>query len=167
MPSKRSGVWVAVVSFALSCLFLVGLGLHMMWHSTVTLPREYDQLEAHGVPATAAVDECARGLGGGHGVGCRLRLSFDGSTRTWVYPENSRQFGGLLRGSPVAMLVDSRNPAIAYTVTDVRSRTNAGFGIVAGFGAFFACLGAAGIGFLAWLALPWRRRRRGLLTGEQ
>jgi hypothetical protein len=151
---------VAVVSLALTCLFLVGFGLHMMWHSTVSLPREYDQLEARGVPATAAVDKCARGLGGGHGVECRLRLAFHGSTRTWVYPENSRQFEGLLPGATVAMLVDPRDPVVAYSVTDVRGRTNAGFGIVAGFGVFFACLGAVGIGFLVWLALLRRRRAR-------
>lgn len=149
---------VSVAVLALVFLFLTGFGLHMIWHSTVTLPRQYDRLAGDGLPATARVDTCARGLGGGHGVACRLTLPFEGAVKTWVYPENSAQFEELPVGSPVAMLVDPRHPSITYTVTDVRAHTNAGFGIVAGFGLFFACLGLSGIGFVVWLARWWRRR---------
>src|SRR5438067_2355243 len=83
---------------------------------------------------------CCR-LGGGRGVACRLTLAFHGSSRTWVYPENSSQFEDLSAGAPVPMLVDPRDPRTAYTLIDVRAHTNTGFGIVAGLGAFFACLG--------------------------
>jgi hypothetical protein len=150
---------VALVVFPLVCLFFVGFGLHTMWQSTVTLPRQYDRLEAQGVPATATVDECAPRLGGGRGVACRVTMTFNGSSRTWVYPENSHQFEILPAGSSVAMLVDPRDIHDAYTVTDVSARTNAGFGIVAGVGAFFAAVGVAGFAFMAWLRLRTRRLR--------
>jgi len=144
--------------FALVCLFFAGFGAHMIWHSTVTLPHTYDRLERIGAPATATVDKCAPGLGGGRGVACRLTLNYQGSARTWVYPENSRQFQGLPIGATVSMLVDPGHPRTAYTVTDVDARTNAGFGVVAGLGFFFICLGLSGIAFMTWLA----RRFRGL-----
>ena len=150
---------VAVVVAVLVSLFFVGLGVHMIWQSTKTLPREYDRLSARGVAATAHVDRCATGLGGGRGVACQLTLSYDGSLKTWVYPQNSAQFEGLPIDAPVAMLVDPQHPRTAYTVADVRARTNAGFGIVAAFGAVFVCAGAAGLGLLGWVAWTLRRPR--------
>jgi len=160
VPRGRYNSSLAFVVFPLVCLFLVGLGLHAIWHSTVTLPRTYDRLAASGVPATAILEQCAPGLGGGHGVACRLTLDTRGSTRTWVYPENSRQFEDLPTDAAIPMLVDPRHAGNAYTVTDVRARTNAGFGFVAGFGVFFVGLGAAGLGLFGWLARLGRRRRR-------
>lgn len=138
VPLKVSGVVAALVS-----IFFVVFGVFTGWHSLVTLPRTYDNLEAHGVPATATLEKCARGLGGGRGVGCRLSLTFAGSTRAWNYPENSRQFEGLPVGSGVPVLVDSKNPGTAYTVTDVRARTNAGFGPVVALGIAFVLIGAS------------------------
>ena len=160
MSRGRAGSSAAVVVFPLVCLFFVGFGLHTMWGSIVTLPHRYDRLDAGGVLVPATIDECKRGLGGGRGVACRLSLTYHESDRTWVYPENSRQFYGLPIGSDVPMLVDPRHPSIAYTVTDVRARTNAGFGVVAGFGLALALVGVAGLGFFVWLVLLRRRRRR-------
>lgn len=135
-----------------------------MWQSMVTLPGQYDRLGDHGAQATATIDECAPRLGGGRGVACRLTMAFKGSSRTWVYPENVPQFEIRPAGSSVAMLVDPHDIDTAYTVTDVRDRTNAGFGLVAGVGLFFACMGIACFAFMAWLSLRTRRLR--LLDAE-
>ena len=132
----------------------------MVWQSTETLPHTYDRLETHGVPATANLLECANGLGGGRGLACRLTLDLHGSNRTWVYPENVAQFKGLPIGAPIAMLVDPRNVREAYTVVDVRARSNTGFGVVAGVGTFFAIVGAAGLALTGRFLLSQRRRRQ-------
>lgn len=135
---KVSGIVAGLIS-----IFFVVFGIFIVWHSLVTLPQTYDKLVAHGVPATATLEKCAAGLGGGRGVGCRLSLTFAGSARVWNYPENSRQFQGLPVGSRVPVLVDSKNPRTVYTVTDVRARTNAGFGPVVALGIVFVLIGAS------------------------
>lgn len=133
---------IGVVAILLS-IFFVAFGVFTVWHSLMTLPQTYDSLEAHGVTAMAGLEKCAPGIGGGRGVGCRLSLSFDGTTRSWNYPENSRQFRGLPAGSAVPVLVDPKNPRVVYTVTDVRARTNAGFGPVVVLGIAFVLIGIA------------------------
>lgn len=136
VPPRFYGVVAALLA-----VFFVVFGVFISWHSLVTLPRTYDMLQAHGVPATATLEKCAPGIGGGRGVGCRLALSFDGTTRAWDYPEDSGQFQGLPVGSGVPVLVDSKDPRTVYTVTDVRARTNTGFGPVAALGIVFVLAG--------------------------
>jgi hypothetical protein len=110
---------------------LVGIGVHGLVTSFVTRPHAYDVLESRGVVRQARVVRCAAGLGGGHGRSCELSLSYRGSTRTWVYGENSAQFDGLAPSTPVEVLVDPQQPGRVYTRTDVAARTNTGWGPVA------------------------------------
>ncbi|HET6916719.1 MAG TPA: DUF3592 domain-containing protein [Acidimicrobiales bacterium] len=151
VPSTLYGVVAALVA-----VFFAVFGVFIAWHSLVTLPRTYDMLQAHGIPSTATLEKCAPGIGGGRGVGCRLSLSIDGLTREWNYPENSRQFYGLPIGSGVPVLVEPSSPGTVYTVTDVRDRTNAGFGPVVVLGIVFMLLGIA----ISVVVLRVKRRLR-------
>lgn len=143
---KKAGVysviWIAV------CLFLIGLGIARFSSSRHSLPGAYATLEKRGVRATARIDECAPGLGGGRGVACRLTLRFRGRMKTWVYPEDSSQFDGLPTHAPVSVLVDPENPELVYTAVDVHQRTNTGD--VAYLGLFFAVPGALGLLAFGW-----------------
>ncbi len=135
---------------------MVGFGAFTTWDSLVSLPHKYDQLRSNGTQATAYLVVCAPGIGGGRGIGCRLRLSFDGQTRTWAYPEDSGQFEQLRPGAPVTMLVDPADPATAYTMRDVEARTNAGWSPPALFGVALTLIGLVA---LTWLARMARQLR--------
>jgi hypothetical protein len=146
--ARRWLVFYAILWSSL-CLFFVVFGGYTAWHSYVGLPHAYARLRAHGVRADASLVRCAPGLGGGRGVGCRLSLRFEGRTRAWNYPENSRQFESLPVGSQVPVLVDPSHPTTVYTVRDVERGTNTGLSSpVLWLGVVFAGLGLAG---LAWL----------------
>ena len=149
VPAARYGIGlrVGVASFVLVCLFVIGLGVYSIWNSVVSLPATYAALQESGVPANAKIDRCASGIGGGRGVGCELSLTYAGSRLVWDYPENSAQFARLPGGSLVSVLVDPAHPDTVYTVTDVRARTNTGFGPMAIFG--IACVLAGLLG--VWL----------------
>lgn len=134
--------------FGLVCLFFVGLGLHSIWNSMVSLPATYRLLNESGILTSATVDRCTPGIGGGRGVGCELSLSYKGARRVWDYPEDSAQFGGLRAGAHVPVLLDPRHPQTVYTVADVRARTNAGFSPVVGLGVAWIVAGAVGEWFL-------------------
>jgi hypothetical protein len=156
---RRASDWFISIVWALGFLVVAGLGARSLWETYVTLPATYARLEAAGVPATAVLQECRAGLGGGRGVGCRVSLDFRGAARTWDYPENSPQFDGLRPGAPIPMLVDPARPDVAYTVVDVRARTNTGLPSGA-FGEMLLLIGAVGLllGFQVDRAL-WRLSR--------
>jgi hypothetical protein len=157
---SRTRVVVSLAAVGLVLATLVGLGVHGLVTSFVTRPHAYDALESRGVVRRATVVECRAGLGGGRGRACELTLSYGGSTRTWVYGENSAQFDGLAPGAQVEMLVDPRHPDTAYTRTDVAARTNTGWGPVAFFsvGALVLALGLASA-LLTLLRMVRRRRQ--------
>jgi hypothetical protein len=138
---------------------LVGLGVHGLVTSFVTRPHAYDVLDSRGIVRQATVVECKAGLGGGRGRACKLSLLYAGSTRTWVYGENSAQFDGLAAGAQVEVLVDPRHPDTVYPRTDVAARTNTGWGPVAFFsvGALVLAIGLASA--LITLLRAVRRRR--------
>ena len=156
-PGVGLGLWTAIVCLGLLCLFFVGLGLHSLWSSMVSLPATYRLLNESGVLTVATVDRCAPGIGGGRGKGCELSLTYEGARRVWDYPEDSAQFVGLPAGAQVPVLVDPRNPQTVYTVTDVRARTNAGFGPIVGFGIACIAAGAAGGWFLVGAVARFRK----------
>jgi hypothetical protein len=158
--SRRFARSVPAVSWLVLCLFLVVLGIVEVVNATVSRPAAYARLEHGGVGATALFAGC--GVVDLRTHVCRLTLTYGGSTRTWRYSEDFPQFGHLAVGDPVPVLVDPAHPATVYTVHDVRSGDNAGFGVLAVFGLVLAALGIAGLAFFAWL---WRRTSR--TRGEQ
>jgi hypothetical protein len=128
---SRTRVVLSLGAAVLVLASLVGLGVHGLVTTFLTRPHTYDVLESRGVARQARVVECRSGLGGGHGRACELSLSYGGSTRTWVYGENTAQFAGLAPGAPVEVLVDPQQPGTVYTRTDVAARTNTGWGPIA------------------------------------
>lgn len=144
-----------VIVWVLVCLFFVVYGAFLAWDSYGRLPHTYARLRAHGVRTTAKLVECAPGIGGGRGIGCRLSVRFGSLLRTWNYPEDSGQFRGLPVGSAIPVLVDPSNPKTIYTVHDVERRTNAGVtSPVFWFGIILAAVGLAGFSWLVRLGLP-------------
>jgi hypothetical protein len=138
---------------------LVGLGVQGLVTAFVTRPHAYDALESRGVVRQATVVECRAGLGGRRGRACELSLTYGGSTRTWVYGENSAQFDGLAPRAQVVVLVDPQHPDRVYTRTDVAARTNTGWGPVAFFSVGSLVL-ATGLAAALLTLLGWVRRRR-------
>jgi hypothetical protein len=157
---RRLARSVPAVSWVVLCLFLVVLGVVEVVNATVSRPAAYARLEHRGVGATALFAGC-RVVDLRTHV-CRLTLTYGGSTRTWRYSEDFPQFRHLAVGASVPVLVDPAHPATVYTVHDVRSGDNAGFGVLAAFGLVLAALGIAGLAFFAW---RWRRASR--TRGEQ
>lgn len=123
-------------------LFFILFGFHQIISTTVQLPKEYARLQQSGIHTYARLDKCARGLGGGRGVGCQLTLTTP-QQYTWSYSEDSAQFEGILYGSNVPVLVDSHNPRIAYTVYDIDHHTNVHSPVIIGFGIVLILAGAA------------------------
>jgi hypothetical protein len=138
---------------------LVWFGVHGLVTAFVSRPHAYDALESRGLVRQATLVDCKAGLGGGHGRACELSLTYSGSTRTWVYGENSAQFDGLGPRAKVEVLVDPQQPGTVYTRTDVAARTNTGWGPVAflSAGALVLALGLAAA--LLTLVRAVRRRR--------
>jgi hypothetical protein len=139
-------------------VFFVVFGAFKIRESYDTLPHAYERLRTNGVRVNAALVRCAPGIGGGHGVGCRLSLRYHGGVRTWDYPEDSRQFERLPVGSQVPVLVDPDHPATVYTVHDVAASTNTGIGSpVLWFGVVLLGLGLTG---LVWVVRLFALRPR-------
>ena len=156
---SRTRVVLSLGAALLVLATLVGLGVHGLVTSLVTRPHAYDVLESRGVVRQATVVECRAGLGGGHGRACKLSLTYGGSTRTWVYGENSAQFDGLARRASVEVLVDPLQPDTVYTRTDVAAGTNTGWGPAAFF-SLAALLLAVGLASALFTLLRLARRRR-------
>jgi hypothetical protein len=141
-------VWVLV------CVFFVGFGAYTAWDSYYRLPHRYAALRYAGVRATANLVRCAHGLGGGNGVGCRIRLSYAGHSRTWNYSEDSSQFERLPTGSAIPVLVDPKHTATVFTVRDVEQETNAGVSSpLLWFGVVFVGIGVVGLVWFVRLVL--------------
>jgi hypothetical protein len=139
-------------------VFFVVFGALKIRESYDTLPHAYARLRTDGVQTTATLVRCAPGIGGGHGIGCRLSLRYHGRVRTWNYPEDSRQFERLPAGSQVAVLADPDDLDTVYTVHDVDAKTNTGIGSpVLWFGVVLLGLGLAG---LVWLVRLFALRPR-------
>lgn len=143
-----------VLAPLLVCLFFIGFGTSIVVNSLSTVPHQYAELSNRGVRIEGTLVKCAPGLGGGRGTGCEVHISYKGFARTWDYPENIAQFAGLHPGDHIAMLVDPSDPNDAYTVVDVRDRTNSGIGVLFFLGGFFILLGLVGL----WWVLTWQRR---------
>lgn len=144
--TRGSLVWLAFAA----------LGVGFMWHSLVVMPHRYDALSHDGISAVAQV-RCDRD--------CELTMSYNGRRRTWTYHQPHEQFRSVRYGGSVPMLVDRREPQIAYTVYDVRHRSNSGFGLTAWFGLLVVLSGVgAGLWQAAWLV---RLRARIDEAGEQ
>jgi hypothetical protein len=154
----RIVVSLAVVGVVLATL--VGLGVHGLVTAFVTRPHTYDVLESRGVVRHAMVVDCKAGLGGGHGRACELSLTYGGSTRTWVYGENSAQFDGLAPRAKVEVLVDPQQTDTVYSRADVAARTDTGWGPVAFFSVGALVL-ATGLAAALLTLLRLVRRRRG------
>jgi hypothetical protein len=150
---------VAVAALLGVLVFCVAFGIATAWHSLVDLPRTYQHLRGSGVSATARLLRCAPGIGGGRGIGCRLRLAFGERTHDFNYPEDSAQFEQLPPGAAVPVLVDAGDPTTAYTVRDVIAKTNAGWSAPAFFGAGLTAVGLLGLAWLAWFRVRMRRSR--------
>jgi hypothetical protein len=130
-------------------LVFAALGVGCMWSPLVVLPQRYDGLADDGIPTVAHV-RCNRD--------CELTMSYNGRGRTWTYHQPREQFRSVPYRGSVPMLVDRRDPQIAYTVYDVQHRSNAGFGVLAGFG-LLVILGS--VGAALWeAAWPVRLRAR-------
>jgi hypothetical protein len=148
-------MWVLV------CGFLLVFGAVTSWHAWKDLPHTYSRLRSQGVPAAARFVGCDVVDLRTHR--CQLTLTYQGTTRTWKYPQDYLQFQNLPVGSAVPVLVDPEHPATVYTVHDVDSGWDAGFGGLAVFGAALAVLGALGLVFSVWLLRLKSAARR---TGE-
>ena len=138
--AKRSRVKLMLTVWALVPAAAFCLGGWGLKHSIYDLPRTYDTLEQRGVPTPARFGGCGRDS-------CRLRTAYGGLSRSWDYSQNHAQFDRLALGASVPVLVDPHRPTTAYTVVDVERRTNAGFGVLAGFTLIVTLLGVIG--------LPW------------
>jgi hypothetical protein len=156
---SRTRVVLSLGAVLLVLATLVGLGVHGLVTSFVTRPHAYDVLESRGVVRQATVVECRAGLGGGHGSACKLSLTYGGSTRAWVYGENSAQFDGLARRASVEVLVDPLKPDTVYTRTDVAAGTNTGWGPPA-FVSLAALMLAVALAAALLILLRMARRRR-------
>jgi hypothetical protein len=157
-PTRGARV-VLSLSAVLVLATLVGLGVHGLVTSFVTRPHAYNVLESRGVVRQATVVECRAGLGGGHGEACKLSLTYGGSTRAWVYGENTAQFDGLAPRAKVEVLVDPQQPDTVYTRTDVAARTNTGWGPVTFFSVGWLVVATALAAALLTLLRLVRRRR--------
>lgn len=146
-----------MIVLPLVAVFLVAFGAHIVYESAYGLGHQYDVLKQRGVEVDGQLVNCAPGIGGGRGVGCRVRLLYQSSARTWDYPEDASQFDRLQPGDAVPMLVDPRRPSTAYTVRDVQQRTNAGVGAVLALGLVYVVVGVIG---LLWSARLISRLRR-------
>lgn len=146
--SRRVGnaMWLLV------CAFFVVFGVATTWKAASGLPQTYSHLSSHGVRATALFAGCR--VTGIRDHECRLTLAYGGRTRTWGYSEDFPQFHGLSVGALVPVVVDPEHPTTVYTVHDVETRYDAGFGVLAIFGIVLTVVGVLG---LAWAAIRWRR----------
>lgn len=163
VPVRGRRAWpITFVVLPLLAIFFVALGVHIVYDSAYGLGRRYDVLRQRGVQVDGQVVTCAPGIGGGRGVGCRVRLVYGSSTRTWNYPENTSQFERTPPGSPVQMLVDPQHPSTAYTVRDVEDRTNAGTGPLLGLGVVYVVVGLAGLLWSVRLVHRLRHRPPGV-----
>jgi|SRR5579863_2537392 len=150
----RSSLVRKLIVPLLLCLFFVGLGASIVVNSLFTFPHRYAVLSSRGVRIEGTLVKCGPGIGGGNGTGCEVHITFKGFSRTWDYPENSPQFNGMSPGDRIPMLVDPANPNDAYTVLDVRDRTNTGFGVLFSLGCAFILIGLGGL----WWTLTLQRR---------
>lgn len=131
------GIWLVL------CVFFIGFGSYTAWNAAVSLPQAYAQLRAHGVHTKAVFAGCS--VIDLRTTECRLTLRFGGVTNTWAYSSDYPQFNGLRIGAPVAVIVDPTNPTTVYTVHDVMTNDNAGFGVLSVFGVIMAILGVIGV----------------------
>lgn len=154
---------LVALTWIVLCLFFLGYGASLVWKSERGLPAAYAALRARGIAATANLVRCAPGVGGGRGVGCRLRIDYQGHSRTWDYPEDAGQFESLQPGAPIAVLVDPRDATTVYTVHDVDKETNTGVtSPVLWYGIVLIAVGIASLAGLLWIV----RGRRPRFGGE-
>jgi len=144
--SQRFASAVPHMMWVLVCGFFLVFGAATAWHAWKDLPRTYARLRASGVPATARFAGCS--VVGLRQHRCRLTLTYEGTMRTWTYPQDHLQFLSLPTGSPVPVLVDPEHPATVYTAHDVESGYDAGVG---GLSVFGVVLGGLGLAFFFWL----------------
>jgi hypothetical protein len=136
-PSKvKPAVLAFMVTWVLPGLLVAGMlvALWMGRYSLYALPRTYDRLERSGVRVSATL-----GYVNPPGIDrfkdndyYTLTYAFGGRERTKNVFEHWDQFDGVPLGQTVPMLVDPKDPDTAFSVADVRARTNAGFGLLSG-----------------------------------
>lgn len=112
-----------------------------------------------GYESTPRWSSARRASAEGAGLAAACTSSTDRSaafSRTWDYPEDSKQFAGLSRGAALPVLLDPLHPTTVCTVRDVQRRTNTGLGPVLGLGVVFLAAGVAGG---VWFVRVLLRRR--------
>lgn len=143
-PSRPQSRWTSPfwprLALAFMSLFLIGFGITVIRDAMTNQPRTYRQLRSQGVALTAHFAGCPNRLD------CRLRLSYQGRSRTWKYGADYPQFDHLSVGAAVPVLLDPVHPNIVYTVHDVETNENTGLGFA-----------SVGLGFIAFglLLLLW------------
>jgi Bacterial PH domain/Protein of unknown function (DUF3592) len=148
-PRRRRGLRVYyAVTWLVLCVFLVTFGSYVAWNSAVKLPHTYAALRTNGIHATADFAGCS--VIDIRTTECRLSLRYQGRTRTWDYQNDYAQFNHLAVGAPVDVLIDPNNPTTVYTVRDVVTHDNAGFGVLSAFGVVMALLGMTGAAWYFW-----------------
>jgi hypothetical protein len=162
---RRLAGSIPAVTWVCLCVFLVVLGAVVAYRAMVSTPAAYAALRSRGAAATARFAGCK--VVDIRTQTCSLSLTYAGRTRTWRYAEDFPQFRHLAVGAAVPVLVDPAHPASVYTVHDVESNDNAGFGVLAAFGVVFAALGLVGLGFFVWLRAKLSRARRRLPAGAR
>jgi len=160
-PHLRGRTVYATTLLIAWAAFCIWLGVSQFGYSWHELPAAYKALRQRGVPATARLDKCAPGIGGGRDVGCQLTLVFRGRIKTWAYPENTPQFDRLRPGDPVPVLVDPQNPSVVYTAQDVSRRTNTGN--FAYWGLIFVGVGLLPLASIGWTEYRVRKKMRRLI----
>jgi len=142
-----------VVDWAFPLGFLVA-AVAVLWHGLVTLPHEYADLAARGVPVRVQITSCGPGQGGdSHGYGCRLQTSYDGSVHRWHVDRDIRSQAG--PDGAANGVVDPLHPNRSALAQDVDRRSQVpGRAILTA--AFFAL-----VAVLTGAAALWLRRRGG------
>jgi hypothetical protein len=109
----------------------LAVGIWCSWHFLISLPRTYDRLERDGVrvPATVGYVDPAGSNRFRNNDYYTLTFHFRGRRYQERAFENFRQFDGVALGDEVPVLVDPDDPGTAFSVADVRARTNSGIGL--------------------------------------
>lgn len=146
MRSRRPTAfdWLFPLGFLLAAIAV-------LWHGLVTLPHEYADLAARGVPVRVQITSCGPGQGGdSHGYGCRLQTSYDGAVHRWHVDRDIRRQAG--PDGAANGLADPQHPGRSALAEDVdhRSGIRGGTLLTAGFLGAMALLTAA--------AAVWTRR---------
>jgi hypothetical protein len=160
-PSKgKHAVLGFMVTWVFPALLVAGM-LFALWmgrYSLYALPRTYDRLQSSGVRVSATL-----GYVNPPGIDrfkdndyYTLTYAFGGRSRTKNVFENWDQFDGVDLGQTVPVLVDPKDPDTAFSVADVRARTNSGIGLLSGLSLliFVMCL------YYLPEAVPRERRSR-------